>query len=396
MRTVHSADRPPELPCFANVLASVEAIGKGVLTDHVKSVDEDARFPIEAIEALKAESLLSAYVPKEYGGHGLTITEICRLCETMGRYCASTAMIFAMHQIQVACIVNHAQSSSYFRQYLHDLVRHQYLLASATTEIGTGGDLGASICALEIEGDEFSLEKMAPVISYGQQADAILVTCRRSPDAPKGYQVHALVHRDACKLDEISGWDTLGFRGTCSSGFKLSAHGNVNQVLPVSYADIHVRSMHPIAHLTWGSLWLGIALDAVRLARGSVRKAARKNTDDRDIPSLRLAELDERLFLMRSSLHDTMREYEALAAAGDDNAFSQFGFGIRVNNVKVLCSEMVVEIVGKALGIVGISGYRNAGELSLSRHLRDAYGAALMVNNDRIRGHNAAMQIALR
>ena len=34
--------------------------------------------------------------------------------------------------------------------------------------------------------------------------------------------------------------------------------------------------------------------------------------------------------------------------------------------------------------------------LCLSRHLRDAYGAAVMVNNDRILKHNATMLLAYR
>ena len=55
-----------------------------------------------------------------------------------------------------------------------------------------------------------------------------------------------------------------------------------------------------------------------------------------------------------------------------------------------------MDIVGKALQIVGISGYKNDSKSSLARQLRDAYGAALMVNNDRIRGHNSTMQAVYR
>jgi len=46
--------------------------------------------------------------------------------------------------------------------------------------------------------------------------------------------------------------------------------------------------------------------------------------------------------------------------------------------------------------ICGISGYRNDSKHSLGRQLRDAYGAALMVNNDRILGQSSTMQIVLR
>ncbi|WP_345318221.1 hypothetical protein [Candidatus Villigracilis proximus] len=52
---------------------------------------------------------------------------------------------------------------------------------------------------------------------------------------------------------------------------------------------------------------------------------------------------------------------------------------------------MIIEIVSRSLLICGIAGYRNDTKYSLSRHLRDAYGASLMVNNDRIMNHNATL-----
>jgi acyl-CoA dehydrogenase len=54
--------------------------------------------------------------------------QIGRLCEALGQYCAATAMIFAMHQIQVACMVHLAQSSTWFRDYLSRLVEEQRLI----------------------------------------------------------------------------------------------------------------------------------------------------------------------------------------------------------------------------------------------------------------------------
>jgi acyl-CoA dehydrogenase len=393
---MESATRPVLAIDFDALVAKVHELGATVVAPAAVDVDLHARFPTEAFDALKAERLLSAYVTEEFGGMGLTMSQICRICEVLGHYCASTAMVYAMHQIQVACILHHGQSSDYFRAYLRRLVDEQLLLASATTELGVGGDLRSSVCHVEARGDGFTLVKQAPVISYGREADAILVTARRGADARDSDQVHVLVERDRTRLDEIAGWDTLGFRGTCSLGFALHAEGHVDQILPEPFADILAQSMHPFSHLTWGSLWLGLAADAVSRARDTVRKKILASPDAPPVSALRLAEVDEILFQMRSGLYATMAEYEAMLAAGDPDAFSNFGFGIRVNNVKITCSELVVDIVGKSLVIVGISGYKNDSKSSLSRHLRDAYGAALMVNNDRIRGHNATMQAVYR
>src|SRR4029077_9246591 len=130
--------------------------------------------------------------PKEYGGMGLNVVQVARLCEVLGQYCGSSAMIYAMHKIQVACVVHHAQQSAYFRDYLRQLVEEQRLMASATTEVGVGGDLRSSLCAVEVVGEHFTLTKKAPVISYGEYSDEILITCRQSPTAPANEQFHVM------------------------------------------------------------------------------------------------------------------------------------------------------------------------------------------------------------
>jgi acyl-CoA dehydrogenase len=383
-------------PEFDVLLTKVHQIGREVVAPNAASVDREARFPREAFDAFRAEKLLSAYVPAEYGGLGLNVRQVAEICEALGHYCASTAMIFAMHQIQAACIVHHALDSDWFRDYAREMVARQLLLASATTELGIGGDTRQSICALKVEDGRFTLAKQAPVISYGAEADAILVTCRRSEDAPRNDQLQVLVRREDRELKPLSAWDTLGFRGTCSPGFALESAGDARQVLPVPYAEIHSRTQHPFAHVVWSSLWLGLATDALARARAAVRAEARKNPGTTPISATRLAEADLLLDAMRGSVHGMRDEYARLLAEGDPEAFAAYGFVIRVNNLKLNASQLVLDIVTRAMVICGIAGYRNDSKLTLGRHLRDATGAGLMVNNDRILGQNATMQVALR
>jgi acyl-CoA dehydrogenase len=373
----------------------VHAIGRDVIAPAAAEVDRDARFPDEAIAALRQERLLSAYVPVEYGGMGADVTQISRLCEALGQYCASTAMIFAMHQIQAACIVHHGGASAFFRDYMREMAAKQTLLASATTELGVGGDVRSSICAAKVVDDHFILEKQAPVISYGEQADAILVTCRRAEDAPKGDQVLVLVRKEDAILRRLSEWDTLGFRGTCSPGFELKSIGRAEQIPPEPYAAIHARTQHPFAHIVWASLWTGLAADALQHARQFVRAEARKTPDVTPINATRLAEADVVLNTLRCTLRGTLEDYQR-ALQGDGEALATFGFAIRVNNLKLTASSLLLDVVMRAMLICGISGYRNDSKLTLGRHLRDAVGAGLMVNNDRILGQNATMHVALR
>ena len=378
----------------AALLSLTKQIGEEVVAPAAEAVDRDARFPAEAFAALRAAGLLSTLVPVEHGGTGFGIGDIAAVCETLGQYCGSTAMIYSMHQIQVACVVHHGLTSQVLRDYLERLGREQRLIASATSEAGVGGDLRTSICAVETQDDRFTVCKQAPVISYGAEAEDILLTARRAPDAPASDQVLVLVLAldGEYTLEQFNEWDTVGFRGTCSPGFTLTAEGSAENVLAVPFAEIAGRTMLPTSHILWSSLWLGIATDAVNRARSLVRAQARKSPESRSPAGSRLAEVFCVLQEMRSNVHAATREYEELLT--DPESLDGFGFAIRMNNLKISASRLVVDIVHQALLTIGILGYRNGTEFSLGRHLRDAHGAALMINNDRILGANAGMLLA--
>ena len=154
--------------------------------------------------------------------------------------------------------------------------------------MGTGGDVRSSICALDVTDGRFRVEKQAPVISYADDADAVLVTARRAADSPESDQVIVLCRQPGLELEQVGEWNALGFRGTCSTGFVLRATGDMDAVLSEPYADISTRTMLPVAHLLWASVWLGIATDAVDLARKFVQAEARRKPGTTPPASLRL------------------------------------------------------------------------------------------------------------
>jgi acyl-CoA dehydrogenase len=372
-----------------DLLEAAQRIGSQVAGPTAEAVDREARFPHEAVAALREERLLGILVPPELGGRGATIGEVAAVCEMLGRYCASTAMIFAMHQIEVACLVRHGLQAPFFRRYLAELVEREWLIASSTSEIGVGGDLRRSVCAVERDGARIRIRKQAPVISYGDEADDILLTARRDPDATPGDQVLVLVRKAETRLTRTGGWDTLGMRGTRSLGFTLEAVGAVEQILPVPFAEIASHTMLPTSHVLWTSLWLGLASDAVGRARAFVRAEARRAPGTMPPAALRLAETVADLGTMRATVHGGLADYDR----NQDNpeALAGLGFAIRMNNLKVTAARMAPEIVAGALAVCGVSGYRCDSPYAVGRHLRDAHSAALMIANDRVLAANASM-----
>ena len=280
------------------------------------------------------------------------------------------------------------------QDYLCELSEKQFLLASATTEVGTGGDVRSSVCALEVTDGVFRVEKEAPVISYADDADAVLVTARRAADSPESDQVIVLCRPPGLELEQVGEWNALGFRGTCSTGFVLRATGDANAVLSEPYADISTRTMLPVAHLLWSSVWLGIATDAFELARRFVQVEARRKPGKTPAAAVRLAQTtvvhQQFIDMVRSSIE----RFEQ--ADSDPDRLSSIGFGIAMNALKVSSSTLVVDIVRECMLICGLASYRLDTPYSLGRHLRDAMGAALMVNNDRIMANNAQMLLVHR
>jgi acyl-CoA dehydrogenase len=380
-------------PLASEIGSIAERIGSKVAAPVANEVDRDARFPAEAVDALRAERMLSVLVPAELGGAGATITQVALAVEALGRHCASTAMVYAMHQIQVASIVRHGRSE-WMRGYLAHVAQHELLLASATTETGIGGDVRSSSCAVERDGDRYRLEKDAPVISYGASADAVLATARRTPDSPPNDQVLVVIPVTPSTLEVRSSWDTLGFRGTCSNGFLLRAEGPADQILTDSFGEISASTMLPTSHVVWAAVWLGLAGNAVDVARCFIRAEARRKPGTTPPAAVRLADLIGRYEEFRSLVRARASEYEL--ALDDPDVLASMGFAIRMNALKTSASTLVVDIVGQALTICGMAGYRNDSEFSLTRQLRDAHGAALMVNNDRILAASAQMLLIHR
>jgi acyl-CoA dehydrogenase len=365
----------------ADLVARTSAVA-AVAAAHADAVDREARFPHEAIAAARSQRLLGITVPHHLGGEGAGMSEVLDVCYALGRACSSTAMIYAMHQTKMALVVRHGQGSAWHDRLLRRLGDEQLLLASSTTEGQGGGDVRRSAAPIETTGERIALERAATVISYGEHADGVVTTARRSAEASASDQVLAVFLKQDYSLERLVGWDTLGMRGTCSSGFKLSATGERGQILPEPYETIHVQTMMPVAHLTWSSAWAGIAAGAVERARLFVREAARRSNGQLPPGAAHLTRANASLRTLRALIASNLQRFEA--AAADERALEALDFQTSMNLLKVNASELAIATVMSALQAAGLTGYRNDGEFSIGRYLRDVLSSPIMINNDRI------------
>jgi acyl-CoA dehydrogenase len=360
-----------------------------IASDHADDVDRQGRFPQEAVDALKAERLLGMQIPAELGGESATTAEIAEVCNILGQACSAAAMTFSMHQIKVSSLVSHGDEAPWHREFMTRLAKEQLLLGSATTEAGIGGNLRNSTCAIEVEGDRCRLEKDATVISYGENADAILVTSRAHADAAPTDQVMTVFLKGQYTLEKTHNWDTLGMRGTCSDGFLFKAEAAAEQILPKPFAEIAAQSMLANSHILWSAVWYGIAADAVNRAQAYVKAAAKRTPGHTPPGALRLAEVSGLLQLVKSNITAALDQFQA--AQEDGSKLSSMAFAVAMNNVKISSSQTILTIINHCMLICGILGYKNGTPFSLGRHLRDAHSAQLMISNDRILGNSSTM-----
>jgi acyl-CoA dehydrogenase len=110
----------------------------------------------------------------------------------------------------------------------------------------------------------------------------------------------------------------------------------------------------------------------------------------------RLSEVATQLALLQSQVRTVARSYDELCRLPDGGAseLSGMAFSLQINHLKLGASELVADICMRALRLTGTTGYRNDSPYSVTRNLRDALSAALMIGNERIHANTGVLQLA--
>lgn len=365
---------PTDFQVRAQIVADVAA-------RYADAVDREARFPAEAFAAIREQKLLGLLVPTELGGESAGVGDVADVCYALGRACASTALIFAMHHVKIACLVRHAHGNAWQLNLQRQIAARQLLMSSSTTEGMNGANIRSSEAPIQRDGKRVSLVRDASCISYGEAADGLVTTARRSESAAASDQVLVVFLREDYTLKPTLTWQTLGMRGTCSAGFIVHAEGEADQVLPEPYETIHNQSMVPYAHILWSAVWSGVAAGAVERARAFVRTAARVSGSTPPAAAY-LTRATLSLETLRNVIQAGVHNFERQNSAVDNVALGISQLPITL--LKVNASELATETVMSAMRASGLSGYRTDSEFTMGRHLRDILSAPIMINNDRV------------
>ena len=258
-------------------LDGVRRISEDVAAPAADAVDRESRFPHETVAALRAVGALSAFVPVSRGGEGvrspISPPPASSSPGAAPRRGWSTRCTRSRSPRSCATCAG----SAFFDDYLGDLVAEQRLIASATSEVGVGGDLRTSIAAVTPEGAGVVFEKQAPTISYGAHADDLLTTAAPAPDAEPqrpGAGAHA---RGRATLEHDGLVGLAGHARHVQPGLRRSRAGSRPTTCSRRRSrEIAAQTMVPVTHILWAHVWLGIATAAYDRARAFVRAAGKR------------------------------------------------------------------------------------------------------------------------
>jgi len=261
-----------------DTLFQAEPLSDSLLQGFAKRVggyDRDNRFFTEDFEDLRKSGYLTMGVPRELGGQGLSLADVCRKQRKLAYHAPATALGINMHVywIGVAADLWRAGDKS-LEWVLHEAMAGEIFAAGHSER---GNDIPVLLSTAKAErvdgGFKFTGHKMfgslAPVWTryglHGLWADA--------EGGPK--IVHAFLPRDSKGYRIVETWDTMGMRATRSDDVVLEGafvpDKYVVRTLPAGAADQFVVAVFAWALMGFANVYCGVAQRAFDLAVAAVK-----------------------------------------------------------------------------------------------------------------------------
>jgi alkylation response protein AidB-like acyl-CoA dehydrogenase len=333
-----------------------------VLREHAAAHDRDGTWVAESYEALRQAGMLTLPVPRELGGMGATIAQVCAVDRELARHCGSTALALSMH--------HHVTAFTAWRW------RRGLPGAEATLTRVAGGET----VIVSTGGGDFTHPRGEAVrVEGGWCVNGEKLFCSQSPvgavlstmftydDPDRGRRVLNVAVPFGQGVTVHDDWDTLGMRGTASNGITIEdvfvPDERVLADRPYGVVDPPLQIICSIAFPIISAVYLGVAEGAAEDAIA----AARSKADDPIV--------QRGAGLMRHRLRVAGWALDgALAAVGDDPVPSMDTVAA-VMAAKREIALAGVEVTDLAMELAGGSAYRKGSRIE--RAYRDVRGAKL-------------------
>jgi alkylation response protein AidB-like acyl-CoA dehydrogenase len=237
--------------------------------------DRENRFFHEDFEDLRDAGYLTRPVPKEVGGAGLTLAEVCREQRRLAYYAPATALGVNMHLYWVGVAADlWRQGDHSLKWMLTDAMEGEVFNAGHSER---GNDLPVLLSTSKAErvdgGFRFTGHKMFGSLMPVWTRMGLHATWADAEGGPK--VVHAFLPRDYDGWRMIETWDTMGMRATRSDDTMLEGafvpDKYIARILPAGGADNYVVAMFAWALMGFANTYYGIAQRAIDVALAGIK-----------------------------------------------------------------------------------------------------------------------------
>jgi butyryl-CoA dehydrogenase len=315
-------------------------------------------------DALAAEGLMSVWIPKEYGGAGGGVLDLCLVVEEISRACGGMGVMFAVNALGSFPIIL-GGTEAQKQRYLPDIASGRRLIAFGLSERQAGSDAGGLATRARLEGDSVVLDGDKKWTTNGGAADVYTVFAVTDPES---------------KSRRISG--ILVEKG--DPGFEIGRTEDKMGIRCVPVVEIHFRGCRiPSDRVLGGREGLGfkhammtldcarpgVAAQAVGLAQGALEYATVYAMDrvqfGQPISSFQmvqqmLAEMSTKVEAARQLVHASARAIDA----GADNVTKAAA------QAKLFATDVAMEVTTNAVQLFGGYGYMR--DYPVEKYMRDA------------------------
>ncbi|MFI1000152.1 acyl-CoA dehydrogenase family protein [Streptomyces galbus] len=135
---------------------AIRSLAEAKIAPYATAVDEEARFPQEAHDALVASDLHAVHVPEEYGGAGADALATVIVIEEVARVCVSSSLIPAVNKLGSLPVVL-SGSEDLKKKYLGPLAKGDAMFSYCLSEPEAGSDAAGMKTRAVRDGDHWVL-----------------------------------------------------------------------------------------------------------------------------------------------------------------------------------------------------------------------------------------------
>ncbi len=161
---------------------------KTELAPIAKEIDEEGRFPWEAVEKMGPLNLFGIQAPRPYGGAETDAISYCLVIEEISRVCASMGLMLAVHNGVVVHPISQFGTDAQKAKFLSPLVAGEKIGAFCLTEPNAGSDAMAIESTALRDSDSYIVNANKIFVTNGGVADILIIFTSVDPgNVKKGF-----------------------------------------------------------------------------------------------------------------------------------------------------------------------------------------------------------------